>query len=63
MAPPAALLCEAANASRLIALRLVQGIGSAGIVAPALALAADMSHSGGEGRQMSSTTRGFSLGI
>jgi MFS family permease len=63
MAPMTALLGEAATTLQLIVLRLVQGVGSAGIAAPALALAADMSRSGGEGRQMSITTMGFSLGI
>jgi MFS family permease len=41
----------------------LQGIASAGIAAPAFALAADLSKPGGEGRQMSITTMGFGLGI
>jgi MFS family permease len=44
-------------------LRVIQGIASAGIAAPAFALAADLSKTGGEGRQMSLTTMGFGLGI
>jgi MFS family permease len=63
MAPVTALLGEAATTLQLIGLRAVQGIGSAGIAAPAMALAADLSKSGGEGRQMSITTMGFGLGI
>ena len=63
MAPMTALLGEAETTLQLIGLRAIQGIGSAGIVAPAMALAADLSTSGGEGRQMSITTMGFGLGI
>jgi MFS family permease len=63
MAPVTALLGEAGSTLQLIGLRTIQGIGSAGIAAPAMALAADLSTSGGEGRQMSMTTMGFGLGI
>lgn len=63
MAPVTALLGEAGTTFQLIVLRAIQGIGSAGIAAPAMALAADLSSSGGEGRQMSITTMGFGLGI
>jgi MFS family permease len=63
MAPVTALLGEAGTTMQLIGLRTIQGIGSAGIAAPAMALAADLSTSGGEGRQMSITTMGFGLGI
>jgi MFS family permease len=63
MAPVTALLGEAGTTLQLTGLRLIQGIGSAGIAAPAMALAADLSTSGGEGRQMSITTMGFGLGI
>jgi len=63
MAPVTALLGEAETTFQLIGLRALQGIGSAGIAAPAMALAADLSISGGEGRQMSITTMGFGLGI
>jgi MFS family permease len=48
---------------QLTGLRVVQGIASAGIAAPAFALAADLSKVGGEGRQMSIITMGFGLGI
>ncbi|MEJ2683200.1 MAG: MFS transporter [Candidatus Sulfobium sp.] len=63
MAPVTGLLGEAGTTLQLIGLRVVQGIGSAGIAAPAMALAADLSKAGGEGRQMSITTMGFGLGI
>jgi MFS family permease len=44
-------------------LRVLQGIASAGIAAPAFALAADLAAAGSEGRQMSLVTMGFGLGI
>ena len=48
---------------QLIFVRLLQGIAAAGVAAPAFALAADLSKTGGEGRQMSVVTMGFGLGI
>jgi MFS family permease len=63
MAPVTGLLGEAGTTLQLIGLRTIQGIGSAGVAAPAMALAADLSKAGGEGRQMSITTMGFGLGI
>ncbi len=63
MAPATALLGFAASTGQLTALRLVQGLGSAAIAAPALALVADRSTAGGEGRQMAIVTMGFGLGI
>ncbi|UCF21124.1 MAG: MFS transporter [Gemmatimonadota bacterium] len=63
MAPATALLGLAATTVQLTGLRLVQGLASAGIAAPAFALAADLSLSGGEGRQMSILTMGFGLGL
>ncbi len=50
------------STSELIVLRVVQGVGSAGIAAPVFALAADLSRAGGEGRQFSIITMGFGLG-
>jgi MFS family permease len=47
----------------LVMLRIVQGVAMAGIAAPAFAVAADLSRTGGEGRQMSIVTMGFTLGI
>jgi MFS family permease len=58
-----ALLGEVKTTVQLIWLRVVQGIGAAGIAAPAFALAADLAKPGGEGRQMSIITMGFGLGI
>jgi MFS family permease len=49
--------------SQLIWLRAVQGVGSAAISAPAFALAADLTKTGGEARQMSIITMGFGLGL
>jgi MFS family permease len=63
MAPATALLGEAGTTSQLTGLRVIQGLASAAIAAPAFALAADLSKAGGAGRQMSITTMGFGLGI
>jgi MFS family permease len=48
---------------QLVLLRVLQGLGSAGIAAPAFALAGDLARSGSEGRQMSVVTMGLGLGI
>ena len=63
MAPATALLGLVGSTFQLTGLRLVQGLASAGIAAPAFALVADLSQSGGEARQMSIVTMGFGLGI
>lgn len=63
MAPATLLLGEARTTLELIALRIVQGIGSAGVAAPAFALVGDLAKAGSTGRQMSITTMGFGLGI
>jgi MFS family permease len=63
MAPATILLGEVGTTLQLTGVRLFQGLASAGIAAPAFALAADLSHGGGEGRQMSIITMGFGLGI
>ncbi|MGD8866275.1 MAG: MFS transporter [Gemmatimonadales bacterium] len=63
MAPATALLGFVGSTLQLTGLRLVQGLASAGIAAPAFALVADLSQSGGEARQMSIVTMGFGLGI
>lgn len=63
MAPATALLGFVATTGQLVVLRVAQGIASAGIAAPAFALAADLSKAGGEGRQLSIVTMGFGLGI
>ena len=63
LAPSTALLGYAGSTALLILLRLVQGLASAAVAAPAFAVAGDMSQAGGEGRQMSFVTMGFGLGI
>jgi len=63
MAPATALLGYISTTFQFTGLRVLQGVASAAIAAPAFALAADLSSSGGEGRQMSLITTGFSLGI
>jgi MFS family permease len=63
LAPATALLGYATSVTQLTILRLVQGIGSAAVAAPAFAVAADLAQAGGEGRQMSIITMGFGLGI
>ena len=63
MAPSTFLLGEVVSISQLVILRLVQGFAAAAIAAPAFAVAADLSRSGGEGRQMSLVTTGFGLGL
>jgi MFS family permease len=63
MAPTSALMGEVTSSFQLTTLRLIQGLASAGIAAPAFALAADLAAVGGEGRHMSIITMSFGLGI
>lgn len=63
MAPATALLGEVVTSLQFTGMRILQGVASAAIAAPAFAFAADLSKSGGEGRQMSIITMGFGLGI
>jgi MFS family permease len=63
MALSTAVLGKAGSTMELIWIRVIQGIGAAGIAAPAFALAADLTKQGGEARQMSIITMGFGLGI
>jgi MFS family permease len=63
MAPTTMLIGLVSTTFQLTSVRLFQGLASAGIAAPAFALAADLSRGGGEGRQMSIITMGFGLGI
>lgn len=58
-----ALMGESASWWELVVLRLAQGAAAAAIAAPAFAIAADLSKTGGEGRQMSIITMGFTGGI
>lgn len=63
LAPATAALGYAATTLQLTGVRLVQGVATAAIAAPAFALAADLATAGSEGRQMSLLTTGFALGI
>ncbi|MEJ2746537.1 MAG: MFS transporter [Anaerolineae bacterium] len=63
LAPSTLMLGLAATTLQLTGYRLVQGLASAAVAAPAFALAADISHKGGEGRQLSVITMGFGMGI
>ncbi len=63
MAPATVILGYVGSTLQLTAARVFQGIASAGIAAPAFAVAADLAKKGGEGQQMSFITVGFGLGI
>ncbi len=63
MAPATILMGEATSMMQLTLLRISQGLASAAVVAPALAVVADLSSSKSAGRQMSVVTMGFGLGI
>jgi MFS family permease len=63
MAPTTALLGYVGSFVSLTGIRLLQGLGSAAVAAPAFAVAGDLAQEGGEGRQMSIVTMGFGLGI
>ena len=63
MAPATALLGLAGTTIQLTGARALQGITSAAISAPVLALVGDLSTEEVEGRQMSIATTGFFLGI
>jgi MFS family permease len=63
LVPSTALLGYADSTLILILLRLLQGVASAAVAAPAFAIAGDMTQAGGEGRQMSIITIGFGLGV
>jgi MFS family permease len=63
MAPATLFLGLVGTTFQFTGMRVAQGLASAAIAAPAFALGADLSSSGGEGRQMSIITMGFGLGI
>ena len=63
MAPATALLGLTATTLQLSSLTALQGVASAAIAAPGFALAADLSHAGGEGQQMGMMAMGFGFGI
>lgn len=63
LTPATVLLATSRSMYALAGWRLLQGVGAAAIAGPAFAVAADLSARGGEGRQMSIATMGFTLGI
>lgn len=63
LAPASALIGNTTTLTQLVILRIIQGVASAGIAAPAFALVGDLGKAGGEGRQMSVITMGFGLGM
>jgi MFS family permease len=63
MAPATILLGEATSMLQFTILRVAQGLASAAVVAPALAVVADLSNRTSAGRQMAIVTMGFGLGI
>jgi MFS family permease len=63
LAPITLLFGYVGTTLQLVGLRVAQGIATAGIAAPAFALAGDLAREGGEGQQMSYVTMGFGLGL
>ncbi|MFC1661633.1 MFS transporter [Gemmatimonadota bacterium] len=63
LAPVTVLFGYVGTTSQLIGLRLVQGVVTACVAAPAFALAGDVARKGGEGKEMSFVTMGFGLGL
>jgi MFS family permease len=63
LAPLTVLFGYVTTTGQLISLRVLQGVATAGVAAPAFALAGDLARKGGEGREMSFVTMGFGLGM
>ncbi len=63
LAPATVLIGWVATTAELTGLRLVQGVASAAIAAPAFALAGDLARRGSEAKQLSIVTTGFTLGV
>jgi MFS family permease len=63
LAPLTLLFGFVTTTLQLIGLRLLQGVATAGVAAPAFALAGDLARRGGEGKDMSFVTMGFGLGL
>lgn len=63
LGPTTALLGYMNSFTALFGMRLLQGVGSAAVAAPAFAVAGDVAQAGGEGRQMSVITMGFGFGV
>lgn len=63
LAPLTVLFGYVTSTAQLVGLRILQGVATAGVAAPAFALAGDLARKGGEGRDMSFVTMGFGLGM
>ncbi|MBT8398464.1 MAG: MFS transporter [Gemmatimonadetes bacterium] len=63
LAPLTVLFGFVTSTLQLVGLRVLQGVATAGVAAPAFALAGDLAKKGGEGREMSFVTMGFGLGL
>jgi MFS family permease len=63
LAPLTALFGFVTSTAQLVGLRMLQGVVTAAVAAPAFALAGDLARKGGEGREMSFVTMGFGLGL
>lgn len=63
LAPATALLATSHSTWALAGWRVMQGVAAAAIAAPAFAIAGDLARGGGEGRQMSAATMGFTMGL
>jgi MFS family permease len=63
LCPMTILFGYVATTVQLVNLRLLQGVATACIAAPAFALAGDLARKGGEGREMSFVSMGFGLGM
>lgn len=63
LAPLTVLFGFVTSTLQLVGLRLLQGVATAGVAAPAFALAGDQARKGGEGREMAFVTMGFGLGL
>jgi MFS family permease len=63
LAPLTVFFGYVTSTEQLVGLRLLQGVATAGVAAPAFALAGDLARKGGEGREMSFVTMGFGLGL
>jgi MFS family permease len=63
LAPATALLATSHSVWALAGWRVMQGVAAAAIAAPAFAVTGDLARGGGEGRQMSAATIGFTLGL
>ncbi len=63
LAPITVLFGYVDSTLQLVGVRIVQGIATAAVAAPAFALAGDLAPAGSEGREMSFVTMGFGLGL